>query len=122
MCQPHWEQLKQAIKDRGLYDLVPKGGQAAAEMMARQMASGNSLAAFDPLMTANNMIWGNALQLGGLAMMQDNTDGSEPCPYCYVLHEGPKHGILNGEYDDWIDKAADGVKAEYERLQAEAKN
>lgn len=120
MCQPHWDELRQAIDDRGLSHLIAQGGERAARNLVDEAQNGLSIKNFDPLMAAHNAIWGNALDLAGLAVMVPNDDGSDRCPYCYILAEAPKHDAA-GRFDDWITRAADGAKAQYEALLAVAK-
>ncbi len=96
MCKPHWEALREAIKARGLYDLVAKSPEEAVQNTVRQIRGED--AKFDPLMEAMNMICGNAMQAGGLAILGMKEDGTEHCPICSL------------NVQDWIEKAADGVK------------
>ncbi len=76
MCQPHWDKLRDAIKLRGLDDMIAKDGMQAAQ----QLAEGRP----DPLLAAHNAIVGNAAAAAGLAIMSPNDDGSERCPICYL--------------------------------------
>lgn len=101
ICQNHWDQLRQSIKAKGLFDLVAASGaeavkQAVGELQGEQKHLGN----FDPLMAANWMLMGNALQMGGLYLMGQDKNGQEYCPVC----EAETHG-----HTGWIDLAVEGV-------------
>jgi hypothetical protein len=101
-CMPHWEALRTAVNARGLGDLVARSGEELGAKLEKELAGDNTLASFDPLMAAHNMILSNALNAGGLEVMAPNDDGTERCPVCYL------------SVPDWIDKAADGVKKFYD--------
>lgn len=128
-CSDHWATLKDAIRERGLYDLVASDGTQAAKNMAAEMTEGPAITNFDPLMTAHNAILANAMDAAGLAIMAQNEDGSDRCPLCY-LNTGhderwpdgcPELGCPGPKpFDVWIGYGADGAKAVYERLLAEA--
>ncbi len=96
-CQPHWEQLKNAIKVRGLFDFVSSSGMEAVTKTSADQSKAEN---FEPLMGSHNMIVANALQAGGLYMMGTKEDGTPYCPVC----EAEKHG-----HTGWIDKAADAA-------------
>lgn len=86
-CSTHWESLKTAIKEAGLYDQVAQSG----EELAQRTAAGE----IDPLMYAHNCIVSNALQCGGLYLMTQKPDGSEYCPLCELeahAHNGAEAG------------------------------
>lgn len=126
MCMDHWERLREAIKARGLYALVADSGEKAASNLASELEHGQTIDNFDPLMSAHNAILGNALDAGGLAILQGDT-----CPLCYLnegsraaWEQGKRDGMKPGQpcpcgqcdavfppepdsYDVWIDRAAD---------------
>lgn len=124
MCQRHWDLLKDAIKERGLYDLVAPDGKAAMTNMASEVQSGSKVTNFDPLMAAHNDIWGHAMDLAGLAVMSPNPDGSEKCPICYCadLHapECKDDPCPDPRFDEWIGFAANHAKIAYEALLKES--
>jgi len=101
MCQPHWEALKREITSRGLGDFIAKDGEEAVRQMKASLDNPDVLRLedFDPLMAANNMIFSQAMQSRGLAMLQpDENTGKPPCPLCFVA----------GPYDrQWIGGASD---------------
>lgn len=109
ICQPHWDKLRDALKLRGLDDMVAKDGAQAAH----DLADGRP----DPLMSAHNAIVSNALGVVGLAVMEPNDDGTERCPLCY-LQQLSLRGCECGDpactfearvarFEGWIDRAAD---------------
>lgn len=93
MCMPHWEQLRQGVKDRGMMHLVLKSGEEAVKNMKAEIEG--APAKFDPLMAANWAIFSQALNFGGLDMMV-----GEHCPLC----EADAHG---GHAQEWIDGCLD---------------
>lgn len=104
-CKPHWEQLRNAINDRGLTDLVPKTGEEAIERVKKQQANGGKITpeTYDPLITAHNMIVANALKAGGIYMLEGDF-----CPLCELDKNAEE---MKETADDWIRKSADGVAA-----------
>lgn len=104
ICPKHWEQLKHAIKVRGLFDFVSASGSEMFERVLGDLQGEQTTRRnFDPLMACNNSLFANALQYGGLYLMMQQEDGTEYCPVC----EANKHG-----QEGWIDLAADSA-AEY---------
>jgi hypothetical protein len=106
-CQPHWDQLRDAVRSRGLYDFVASSGKEAVARMAAQFEDASDGKPYDPLMAAHFMIVDRALELGGLYLMTQKEDGSEYCPLC----EMEAHG---GDPAQWIDGATDFVLAEFQ--------
>ena len=76
MCQSHWDKLRAAIADRGLDKFVSADGLAAINALVAGRP--------DPLLAAHNAIVGNAASKVGIAVMQQNEDGSDRCPICYL--------------------------------------
>lgn len=109
-CRPHWEALKQAIKDRGLYDQVATSGEEAAQ----RFANGTP----DPLMDAYTRISFRAVDYVGMGLMMHLPDGTEPCPVCAVSALcGGACGKVNCG-DDMIIGCADAIL--FERTTAKA--
>jgi len=73
-CKAHWDELREKIRERGLYQFVAKDG---AEAMQRMVEGG-----FDPLMSAHNRILENALSIGGLGLMVGDL-----CPLCELINQ-----------------------------------
>lgn len=95
-CQPHWEELKQAIKDKGLYQLVHSTGEALMESMVNQLNGDHDKKDFDPLMNAVFAIYAHYLKFAGIqAANQDE------CPLCAVDRKFP------GASKNWIEGSTD---------------
>jgi hypothetical protein len=106
MCQPHWDQLRTAIEERGLMGLVSKDGVVAVEKLSRELKKeGTETENFDPLMAANLAIWTNALEMGGAYLMFQDPEGNEYCPICEAIKNGKN--VPQGKAEWWIDHAAD---------------
>lgn len=78
ICQPHWDRLVQAIKDRGMWHLVAASGEIALENMKDDLEGKET--PFDPLISCNNMIWSEGLNAGGLYLMT-----ADLCPICEAI-------------------------------------
>lgn len=99
MCQPHWDALRKAIEDRGLYHLVAKDGKTAIDNLKAELEGRGDKSNYDPLMTANLMICDTALQMGGLYLLN-----GEHCPLC----EAAKHLGANAP-EVWINGCTDSI-------------
>jgi len=126
-CPSHWDRLKQAIKSRGLFDLVAGSGEEAAERVAGELKGApTTISNFDPLMGAHNRIVHNTMEylskvgINPLTLFSHAPEHPElECPICYlnwlsVEHDrtctNPNCPRPRGlSFDDWIDKAADGA-------------
>ena len=108
-CQPHWEKLREAIKARGLWQLVASSGKEVVDRLKKD--------GFDPLMAAHNMIVGRTLDVAGLGPMTSRPDGSEWCPLCYLQQNCPC-GLPGcaARFEEWIDGASNGAREEAVRL------
>lgn len=95
MCQQHWNALRAAIEERGLSSFVSKDGQTAIDRTVDDLHGAPTKQTFDPLLGANFAIWSNALDQGGLYLMQGDC-----CPIC----ESVKRGGPTAEW--WISNAA----------------
>jgi hypothetical protein len=106
MCQSHYEQLKDAIKDRGLWAMVSKSGIAAAQRMKKELdGTGDPKVDHDPLLNAYFAIITNAMRVGGSYLLGQDIEGQEYCPLCELgTHLGNNHVI------EWINCAADDEK------------
>ena len=101
MCMDHWNALRKAIDDRGLYGLVAKSGEAAIASIVRHVEkTADQKADFDPLMNANFAIYAAFLEDAGPAGLC--FDG---CPLCEVA-KSPKEKLdeewINGVSDDQL--------------------
>lgn len=115
MCMPHWNELKEAIRVRGLYKFVSKSGTEAVQRLARGDEHPEETP--DPLMDANMRITMMALDQGGVTLMAPNDDGSERCPLCEVERCGvkadghPEQGP--GWASIWINECCDQIRNEF---------
>lgn len=83
-CQPHWDELREAILDHGLGHLIAANGREAASRTKAELEGKATVADFDPLIAAHNMIWKRALQTLGLGIMVGDL-----CPVCELLKVTP---------------------------------
>src|SRR5437879_2436491 len=98
MCQPHWDQLRAGVRERGMEHLVLPDGEAARDNIDRELA-GDPDAHFDPLMSANCSLFTTAIECGGLDMM----NGAH-CPLCEADANG-------GQAQAWITGCLDAQLA-----------
>jgi hypothetical protein len=134
-CQNHWDMLKSAIKERGLWDLVAPDGETAAAQLKHQVENQQATKTnYDPLMSAMFAISANSADLvrnmGGNALyvMARISEEEAPVegfpgyegrtwPFCPLCHVNLAHEIFCDDpdcpldkehgYDDWINRAAD---------------
>jgi hypothetical protein len=107
LCQKHWDELKQAIKDRGLFHLVPSTMEEAAQNAVASLEGQEGR--FDPLMGASNTIFKNAFHAIGLPLLEPGDSGKPPCPICFLLQECPCKKGADCDINNWIKYAADGA-------------
>lgn len=82
ICQPHWDRLRTAIKERGLNHLGAQTGRDAVRNAVTELEGRGDENEFDPLMACNNMIMANGLRILGLGVMAVKEDGTHFCPIC----------------------------------------
>lgn len=99
-CQPHWEELKAAIDQRGLSQFIARSGEEAIEHTVRELQGQDTVVDFEPLLMANNMLWNLSMNVIGLEMMAVNEQGAHRCPVCELKNF------------DYITAAANGVLAD----------
>jgi len=99
-CQPHWDELKDAVKARGMWPLVAENGQAAINRMVDEIENRATDDTYDPLMSAHWMIASRALECGGLYLMT-----GEYCPLCEV-----ENHTEAGEAAKWIAGCTDSIR------------
>lgn len=112
LCMPHWNELRDKIIAHGMQSLVAKTGRDAHARVVDGLENGGKPTNFDPLMSANNMIWSNALSVGGLGIMADNEDGTERCPICWLVASCPCGRGDACPFLTWTTRAADDAKAQ----------
>lgn len=108
-CESHWNYLQQAIADRGLQGLISETREEAEYKAARMQRGDTNLAYFDPLIAAHLSICSAAMRATGRTFSFTG-EGVDHCPVCYLKH------------DDWIEFAADDIRAFYDeqvRIQAQ---
>lgn len=126
MCMPHWNMLRDKIKDVGLEDWVSHDGETAATQLSDQVNRGEAtMMNFDPLIAAHNMILYNALETVGLVLFSADESGNEYCPLCFLNSRRTEDGRCKCDdpnchakapgsiesFDLWVDHAADGAKS-----------
>jgi len=106
-CSDHWAELRTAIEKEGVYHLVARDGRQAVDQMADQLDRQKvTIANYDPLMGAHNMILSRCMDIVGMQIMFADPDGSDRCPICYLKREAPEHEVDPAQFDDWIPGAA----------------
>lgn len=96
-CQPHWDQLRDAVALRGLDKL---GAQNAREAHANAVAElEGDTPVFDPLMGSFWRINSAMMKGVGLRLMGR-------CPLCILIEDGQPELVAN-----WIDGATDQALA-----------
>lgn len=123
-CAPHWEQLRQAIKDRGLDSLVADSGEKAARNLVSEGAEGATVDNFDPLMGAHNAIVSRAMteirdkySQNPMMLFADPDEHPEwACPICALAWCHDEHDRLCTQDDcnypkqfDWAAEMCDGA-------------
>ena len=100
-CQDHWHELKNAIRQRGMWKLVtPNAGrQLPGHITKRMLASTHIGWRLDPLNTATLMIQGQALMALG-----DYLETCDYCPLCEV-----EQNLGQGQSAEWINVNADTI-------------
>ena len=108
ICQEHWNQLREAIEQRGMGHLVAKNGETAAQNAVASLQGADTKETFDPLMNANFAIWSNSIQCFGIEIMAENA----PCPLCALDNHVKECTDEKCQFKqtgaDWIGFAADG--------------
>lgn len=112
LCQVHWGKVREAINSRGMGSLVSKDGAVAIDRLEDELKGTATPESYDPLMSVNNMIFGRALEFGGLYLMTGDF-----CPICEAIKHragvvDPEKGrpyTTEEEESYWIDGPADGA-------------
>jgi|GEM_PF-1823261 len=119
-CSRHWDALRDAIRQRGLFDLVSKSGEEITGKQFEELQSGQvTRTTFDPLMVAHNAIVSRALDIAGLSLLVTNEDGTDRCPLCWLKTGHDEQCKIEGcthSFEPWIGFAADDVRKEAIRL------
>jgi hypothetical protein len=94
-CQPHWNQLREAIAERGLDKFGAQTGEQAASDLKAQIEGKTT--DFDPLMGSWSRINQQMLESAGLRALTQ-------CPLCILVEDGQPHLVKN-----WIDGVTDSA-------------
>lgn len=84
MCQPHWDELRGLIEASDYGSLIAADNEEAEKRLSKELDDSTGPDDFDPLMAAQNMILGNAIDTFGTAVLAPATDGSDHCPICFL--------------------------------------
>jgi len=99
MCQTHWDRIRVLVEERGLSHLIGTAEQAM-QAIADEV-DGQESTHFDPLMAVNNLIMGQALQMGGLYLMSGDF-----CPVCEAMKHTahlPRQGETEPVGEAWVE-------------------
>lgn len=94
MCQQHLDGLRGLIEASGYGSLIAADGEEADRRLSKELQESAGPDDFDPLMAAQNLILGNAIDAAGTQVLGPAADGSERCPICYL------------EVPQWVEHAA----------------
>lgn len=108
-CEAHWAKLSDAVKARGLWPLVARGGQEAIARAVEEIEGKATDATYDPLMACHWMIVSRALITLGPYLL-----GGDLCPLCEVLRvhdsEPCEHGCTHDDVETrWTEGPADAA-------------
>lgn len=92
-CASHWEALKEEIKRRKLWHLVPKDTMDLEEMFQQPPEIRDK----DPLLTSVMALSYTAIRCGGTYLNDKDENGNHYCPLC----EANKH-LAPDEGEAWI--------------------
>ena len=101
ICQDHWYELKNAIRQRGMWKLVSPdtGSQIPAYITKHMLAAASTTPRIDPLRLAALMISDQALTAFG-----DYLESRSYCPLCEV-----EENLGRGRSFEWINVDADTI-------------
>lgn len=99
ICLEHWHELKNAIRQRGLWRLVTPSGYLAAETPEEILELNATQFKFDPLMAASFMLTEQARAAFGSGL-----ETGIHCPLCEV-----DQNLGAGESLYWIEADADTI-------------
>jgi hypothetical protein len=81
MCSKHWQELRDAIIDRGLEKLISNSAESLFDSTIKSIQGEASIDDYDPLMTAYFEICSQALSILGVGLLLEETT----CPICTPL-------------------------------------
>lgn len=97
ICQDHWHELRNAIRQRGLWELVASGTPPTLQVTGQEAEPPQEM--LDPLRTTSLMISDQAVMAFGSYLLTRND-----CPLCEV-----EYNLGKGTSLEWIDVDADIV-------------
>ena len=119
MCEEHWVAMREGCVEAGLESYMTGDGDKAIARLKDAYERGKlTLANFEPVLVAHNMIVQNAINNYGLAVMEQ-----EGCPLCWMtkyhaeLCRNPNCDITN--YDHWVEYAVIDTVDMLERVKEE---
>ena len=99
ICQNHWHELRNAIRQRGLWGLVSPNRYLASHITEQELTAKPSQAPLDPLMATSLMISEQAIMALGPHLLT-----RPDCPLCEV-----EQNLGNGSSLGWIEADADMI-------------
>ena len=97
ICPNHWHEVKNSIRERGLWGLVTPGGYLAANKSPQELEREAAESTLVPLIAASLMI----AEQARMAFESYPVTGSD-CPLCEV-----EQNLGDGSAIEWIDTDAD---------------
>jgi hypothetical protein len=97
ICLDHWHEMRNAIRQRGLWKLVTQQGSVAAQNSQAEVGAWRMSSTFDPLIAESSMISEQALMALGSPLAS-----SHDCPLCSVEQSLGAETVL-----EWIETDAD---------------
>lgn len=105
-CDPHMEELRTALKVRGLWGFQAKSEaetKALMRIINGEMLETDDPALFDTVLASQCIIFQRAVDRGGLYILFGDPEGNPLCPLCEVTANTMEKSA------DWIAHACDGV-------------
>jgi len=117
LCNDHWDELRDAVREEGLEHLESKNPETAAVRTLAEFEESDDPEMFDPTMFAMWNMLANGSRIFGIPLLL-----IEGCPICWLLTEhdlncSHKPGCRTvEEITSWPTKAADASRKRYESL------
>jgi hypothetical protein len=99
ICRDHWHELRNAIRQRGLWGYVSPNGYLPNHITERELTARPTQAPLDPLMATSLMISEQAVLALGPQLLH-----RPDCPLCEV-----EQNLGKGLSLEWIDADADMI-------------
>ena len=101
ICQDHWHELRNAIRQRGLWGLVAPNGYLVTPTTSQELEANSEKSTLDPLRAISLMISEQAVMVLGSSLLTRND-----CPLCEIEYNLGQDLSL-----EWIETNADTVLA-----------